>query len=114
MQARQLQAQVAPFNSSYLDDRQPKSNGEWGWGDFPLVHDLLGTTEPGQLSDPIRGVGMHQIPTLRRVVVPTENPEGAQCVPAACAPDSSLHLQGNMFAMKQVERPAPVPMAALD
>src|SRR5512141_1553922 len=50
---------------------------------------------------------------LRCVVVPTQNAEGAQCIPAACAADTGLHLQRNIFGMKQVERPAAVLVAAL-
>src|SRR5580698_7363262 len=49
-----------------------------------------------------------------RVVVPTQNPESAQCVPAACAADSGLHLQRNLFGMQEVERPSPVLMAAVN
>src|ERR1700722_3784497 len=50
----------------------------------------------------------------RRVVVPTQNAESAQCIPAACPADTGLHLQWNMFWMKEVERPAPVLVAALN
>lgn len=35
-------------------------------------------------------------------VIPTQDAERAQRVPAACASDSGFHLQGNAFAMKQV------------
>src|ERR1700723_331708 len=48
----------------------------------------------------------------RRVVVPTQNAESAKCIPAACPADAGLHLQWNMFGMKEVERPAPVLVAA--
>jgi hypothetical protein len=51
---------------------------------------------------------------LRRVVVPTQDSERAQCVPAACPANTGLHLQWNMFWMKEVERPAPVLVAALN
>src|SRR5207302_9743130 len=47
-------------------------------------------------------------------VVPTQNSESAQCLPAACPADTGLHLQWNMFGMKQVEWPAPVLVAALN
>src|SRR5579862_383536 len=50
----------------------------------------------------------------RCVVVPTQNAERAQCIPAACAADVDLHLQWNMFGMKEVQRPAPVLMTALN
>src|ERR1700691_4800728 len=43
-----------------------------------------------------------------------ENSESAHCVPAACPADSGLHLQWNMFGMKEVERPAPVLVSALN
>ena len=49
----------------------------------------------------------------RWVVVPTQDSESAQCVPAACSADIGLHLQWNMFGMKEVQRPAPVLVAAL-
>src|SRR5271156_4839764 len=49
----------------------------------------------------------------RRVVVPTQDSERAQCVPAACTADTALHLQGNMFGMEEVERPASILVAAL-
>src|SRR5205823_4599679 len=48
------------------------------------------------------------------VVVPPQDAESAQRVPAACTSDRSFHLQWNTFAMKQVERPAPVLVAVLD
>src|SRR5437588_7637590 len=43
-----------------------------------------------------------------------QDSESAQCVPAACPADTGLHLQWNMFGMKEVERPAPVLVAALN
>src|SRR5260370_31980517 len=48
-----------------------------------------------------------------RAVVPTHHSLRAQCVPAACTADAGLHLQGNKFPVKQVERPATVLVAAL-
>ena len=48
------------------------------------------------------------------VVIPTQNSQRAQCVPAACTADIGLHLQWNMFGMKEVERPSPVLVAALN
>src|SRR6202044_2757212 len=47
----------------------------------------------------------------RGVVVPTQDSESAQCVPAACPADTCLQFQSNMFGMKEVERPAPVLVA---
>src|SRR5690348_11710468 len=49
-----------------------------------------------------------------RPVIPTQDSEGAQGGPAAGASDFGLHLQRNTFAMKQVEWPAAVLVAALD
>jgi hypothetical protein len=43
-----------------------------------------------------------------------QDSESAQCVPAVCPADTGLHLQWNMFGMKEVERPAPVLVAALN
>src|SRR6476661_8934824 len=43
-----------------------------------------------------------------------QDSESAQCVPAACPADTGLHLPWNMFGMKEVERPAPVLVAALN
>ena len=43
----------------------------------------------------------------RPFVIPTQNPESAQRVPAACPADTGHHLQWNMFGMQEVERPAP-------
>jgi hypothetical protein len=48
------------------------------------------------------------------VIVPTQDPESAQGVPAACAADSGLHIQRNLFAMKEVEGPSPVLVPALN
>ena len=48
----------------------------------------------------------------RCVVVPAQDTEGAQRVPPACPADARLHLQWNMFGMQEVERPAPVLVAA--
>src|SRR5689334_23364001 len=47
------------------------------------------------------------------VAVPAQNAESTQCIPAARLADLRLHLQWNEFGMKQVERPAPVLVAAL-
>src|SRR5262249_43423459 len=44
---------------------------------------------------------------------PTQHSECAQRVPAACAPDSSLHLQWNAFGIEEVEGPTPILVAAL-
>jgi hypothetical protein len=51
---------------------------------------------------------------LSCVVIPAQNSERAKCVPAACAGDNGFHLQWNIFGMKEVERPAPVLVAALN
>jgi hypothetical protein len=46
-------------------------------------------------------------------VVPTQNSESAQRIPAARPADAGLQLQWNVFGMKEVQRPAPVLVAAL-
>src|SRR5207302_5496630 len=50
---------------------------------------------------------------LLRAVVMAQNPQCAQCIPAACLSNIRLDLQWNEFGVKQVERPAPVLVAAL-
>src|SRR5207245_4974192 len=67
-----------------------------------------------QLSDPSHSASRPKSQLPRSVVVPTQNSESAQCVPVACPADSGLHLRWNMFGMKEVERPAPVLVAALN
>jgi hypothetical protein len=51
---------------------------------------------------------------LRGIVIPAENAESAQGVPAAGAADGGFHLEGNKFGMTKVERPASVLVATLD
>ena len=41
-----------------------------------------------------------------------QDSERAQCVPAACSADTGLHLQWNAFGVKEIQRPAPVLVAA--
>src|SRR5947209_5107025 len=66
-----------------------------------------------QVSDPSHSACRPKSQLARRVVVPTQDSESAQCVPAACLADTGLYPQWNMFGMKEVERPAPVLVAAL-
>src|SRR5438477_6668518 len=67
-----------------------------------------------QVSDPSHSACRPKSQLARRVVVPTQDSESAQCVPAACLADTGLYPQWNMFGMKEVERPAPVLVAALN
>jgi len=67
-----------------------------------------------QHSNPSHRASTPNSPLTRYVVVPTQDAESAQCVPAAGAADMGLHLQRNMFGMKEVQRPAPVLVTALD
>lgn len=43
-----------------------------------------------------------------------QDAKSPQCVPAACAADTGLHLQRNIFGMKEIERPAAILVAAFD
>src|SRR6516162_5127606 len=70
-------------------------------------------TESQQLSDLSHNPSKPKS-RLRRVVVPTQDSEGAQCVPAACLADCCLHFHWNTFDMKEVEGPAPVLVASGD
>src|SRR5450755_3343277 len=45
---------------------------------------------------------------------PTQHSKSAQCIPTACPADAGLHLQWNLSGMKEVERPSPVLMSALN
>src|SRR5712691_2136102 len=69
-------------------------------------------TERSLVSDPSHSASTPKSQLPRSAVVPTQDSEGAQCVPAACAADIGLHLQWNIFAMNEVQRPAPVLVAA--
>jgi hypothetical protein len=95
---------------------------EYGWSATPPLPDYgrvaTRSSAPNansrQLSDPSHSAGTPQSQLLGAVVVPTQDAESAQCVPAACPADIGLHLRWNMFGMKKVERPAPVLVAALN
>src|SRR6266700_1987018 len=69
---------------------------------------------PRQLSYPSHSASRPKSQLPRSVVVPTQDSESAQCVPTACSAYAGLHLQWNIFGMKEVERPAPVLVAALN
>src|SRR6266480_3281176 len=83
-----------------------------------MCRHLVRKSSPGghsrQLSGPSHSASMPESQLPRCVVVPTQDSESAQCIPAACTADAGLHLQWNMFGMKEVERPAPVLVAALN
>src|SRR5208283_892553 len=49
---------------------------------------------------------------LAQAIPPAQDSECPQCIPAARPADAGLHLQWNMFAMKEVERPASILVAA--
>src|SRR5215470_3433396 len=55
-----------------------------------------------------------RLSTRAVLVVPTQDSESAQCVPAARPAHTGLHLQRNMFGMKEIEWPATVLVAARD
>src|SRR6266568_325881 len=67
-----------------------------------------------QLSDLSQRARRPKSQLALRVIVPTQNSDSAQRVPAARPAEFGLHLQWNMFGMKEVERPAPVLVAALN
>src|SRR5437762_12009587 len=83
-----------------------------------MCRHLVRKSSPGghsrQLSGPSHSASMPESQLPRCVVVPTQDSESAQCIPAACTADIGLHLQWNMFGMKEVQRPPPVLVAALD
>ena len=82
--------------------------------DFRVDRHPLRIGDSRQLSELSHSASMPKLQLTGSVVVPTQDSESAQCVPAACPSDIGLHFQWNMFGMKEVQRPAPVMVAALN
>ncbi len=57
-----------------------------------VPRDPLGMRDSRQLSDPCDSTSTPKSQLPRCVVVPTQNSESAQCVPAACSAHIGLHL----------------------
>lgn len=57
---------------------------------------------------------LHQWQLTGCAAIPTQHADSPEGIPATCAADRSLHRHRYVFGMKQVERPAPVLVTAID